>query len=255
MNFLGGLTDETWNSFYNIFAGSGNSTTTASNGRTTSQAIRAEDSLDLTGGGEVRGIENPLLLPDSTASEPIQRMLEIAASQVGVTETEGLDNYGPEVKQYLATTGLKEGNHWCAAFMSWIEQKARAAGISFKAFDPTARSKEFAKQAHEYGHFHFDGESTRQPQPGDMMILNRGNTMGLRGVAAFEGEGHIGIVNRIYPGPSGDMMVETIEGNSSDAVVKRSYSMTQLRERGLLGFADTQGMIQSRSRGVPGLTA
>ena len=44
--------------------------------------------------------------------------LDMAATQVGTMES-GRNNYGPEVRDYLASCGFKEGAPWCAAFVHW----------------------------------------------------------------------------------------------------------------------------------------
>jgi hypothetical protein len=50
-------------------------------------------------------------------------LLTIATGEIGVREKTGR-NDGPEVEAYLARVGLKKGNPWCAAFVSWIFWKA-----------------------------------------------------------------------------------------------------------------------------------
>lgn len=52
-----------------------------------------------------------------------QKILNIARSQLDVRET-GRNNYGKEIKAYLAYTHLPEGYSYCAAFVSWVFGKA-----------------------------------------------------------------------------------------------------------------------------------
>lgn len=52
-----------------------------------------------------------------------QKIVAIAASQLHVRES-GRNNFGKEVKAYLAYTRLPEGNPYCAAFISWVFAKA-----------------------------------------------------------------------------------------------------------------------------------
>lgn len=52
-----------------------------------------------------------------------QRLVAIAASQLQVREATG-KNDGAAVEGYLAVTGLKKGNPWCAAFISWVFARA-----------------------------------------------------------------------------------------------------------------------------------
>ncbi|WP_316812836.1 peptidoglycan-binding protein [Pedobacter heparinus] len=52
-----------------------------------------------------------------------QEVLRIARAEVGVKERTG-NNDGPRVEEYLAYTGLKKGNPYCASFVSWCFHKA-----------------------------------------------------------------------------------------------------------------------------------
>ncbi|MFN0257616.1 C40 family peptidase [Pedobacter ureilyticus] len=52
-----------------------------------------------------------------------KQLLEIAKSQIGVREASG-NNDGYEVETYLAYTGNKKGEPWCASFVSWVFGKA-----------------------------------------------------------------------------------------------------------------------------------
>jgi len=47
------------------------------------------------------------------------KVLAIARSQIGVREATG-HNDGMKVESYLAYTGNKKGEPWCAAFVSWV---------------------------------------------------------------------------------------------------------------------------------------
>ena len=47
------------------------------------------------------------------------KIVQVAETQLYVRETTG-DNDGPEIKIYLAITGLPEGHPWCAAFTAWV---------------------------------------------------------------------------------------------------------------------------------------
>lgn len=52
-----------------------------------------------------------------------KNIVAIARSQIGIKEATG-KNDGAEVEAYLATTGLKKGEPWCAAFLSWVFKEA-----------------------------------------------------------------------------------------------------------------------------------
>jgi hypothetical protein len=51
------------------------------------------------------------------------KLLQIATLQVGIREASG-KNDGKNVEQYLQSVGLKKGDPWCAAFVSWVFQQA-----------------------------------------------------------------------------------------------------------------------------------
>jgi hypothetical protein len=51
------------------------------------------------------------------------KIVQVAQSQLHVREATG-DNDGPDIKKYLAVTGLPEGHPWCAAFTSWVFREA-----------------------------------------------------------------------------------------------------------------------------------
>jgi hypothetical protein len=64
------------------------------------------------------------------------KIVSVAESQLHVREATG-NNDGPEIKQYLAVTGLPEGHPWCAAFTSWVfcEAGSSAAPRSARVVD------------------------------------------------------------------------------------------------------------------------
>lgn len=52
-----------------------------------------------------------------------EQLVTIARSQLGIKEATG-NNDGPEIEAYLAATGSKKREPWCAAFLSWVFSKA-----------------------------------------------------------------------------------------------------------------------------------
>ncbi len=60
---------------------------------------------------------------DLLATPAQEKILDIARSQLYVRETEK-NNFGKEIKEYLAYTHLPQGNPYCAAFISWVFSKA-----------------------------------------------------------------------------------------------------------------------------------
>lgn len=65
-------------------------------------------------------------LPDrhllNAKERPHQQLISIARGEIGIREKSG-QNDGERVEAYLATVGLKKGQPWCAAFVSWVFQK------------------------------------------------------------------------------------------------------------------------------------
>ena len=59
----------------------------------------------------------------TVSTNDYDRVVAIAQAQVGVKETTG-NNDGVEVETYLSAAGLKKGQPWCAAFLTWIFKQA-----------------------------------------------------------------------------------------------------------------------------------
>jgi hypothetical protein len=98
------------------------------------------------------GMPNRHLLKPSAAQK---ELVAIAISQLGIKET-GSNNHGTQVKKYLAYTHLKEGNSWCAAFVSWVFGQAGYAQPQ-TAWSPALFPI---------------GKQTQLPQPGDVLGLH-----------------------------------------------------------------------------------
>ncbi|WP_231625464.1 peptidoglycan-binding protein [Pedobacter sp. R20-19] len=71
--------------------------------------------------GKLCGVEKSfgLFTNSATVISVQQRIITIAQSQIGVREATG-HNDGRQIEAYLHYTGLKKGNPWCAAFVSWV---------------------------------------------------------------------------------------------------------------------------------------
>ena len=82
-----------------------------------------------------------------------QQIITTAKNELGVKEKSG-KNDGKEVEAYLAYVGLKKGNPWCAAFVSWVFGKnghtvPRTAWST--ALFPKNRSVNTVEPAHVFG--------------------------------------------------------------------------------------------------------
>ncbi len=125
--------------------------------------------------------------------------IELAYSQLGVSETEG-ENRGDNEKY-----GAGAGVAWCAAFVSWLfgEGQNNSGNNPLKFTSSVSGLREQAQAAGYYSKV-----GTYTPKPGDIMIQKS------------NGASHTGIVVKV----EGDT-IYTIEGNTSDAVRERQYTV------------------------------
>jgi len=135
-----------------------------------------------------------------------QQIAAIATAELGVAESPPGSNDAPRIAEYRTATAGSGVGPWCAYFTSWV---AAQAGVpigpngSGMGYVPTLR-----QWAQETGRYIPAGSAP--PQVGDLVVFDRG------------GDGvldHIGVVTGVTP----DGGIQTVEGNSSDAVSARSY--------------------------------
>ena len=138
-----------------------------------------------------------------------ERSLQIAYSQLGVTEQPKGSNAGPEVKQYLRSVGLGVGNPWCMAFVYWCVDQAckemqlknpliKTGGVLFQYNNTTLR-----KLPKTSGAF----------KPGDIFIMK---------FSAITG--HTGFIKTINKG-----FIETVEGNTNDEGGREGYEVAIMK--------------------------
>ena len=118
--------------------------------------------------------------------------LQVAESQVGVTEQPPGSNDGPQIAEYrTATQGAYAGAPWCAYFVSWC---AREAGVPLgdqgQGFGSVSEITDWARQT---------GRLTQTPAPGELILF---------------GTQHVGIVKSV----NADGSLTTVEGNASNGV-------------------------------------
>lgn len=131
-----------------------------------------------------------LVLPCSLVSQP---HIQTASQYFGVMDNP--DNHGPEIKMFLNSVGLPEGNPYCASFVSYclsqhpvIYPQVRSALASNFILDDSVDAK--------------DVMMGRKTVPaGSIIIWRKGNTM----------FGHAGFVLLDWQGARG----LTIEGNTT----------------------------------------
>jgi hypothetical protein len=129
------------------------------------------------------------------------RALAAAQAEVGVAEQPPGSNDGPRIAEYRSATAGSGVGPWCAYFTSWAAAQAGA---------PLGEAGQgFGSVGALYGWAQRTGRATPagpgvQPTPGDLIVW---------------GGHHIGIVESV----DGDGSIHTIEGNSSNAVSRRTY--------------------------------
>jgi CHAP domain len=129
------------------------------------------------------------------------RALAAAQAEVGVAEQPPGSNDSPRIAEYRSATAGSGVGPWCAYFTSWA---AAQAGV------PLGEAGQgFGSVSALYGWAQRTGRATPagpgvQPTPGDLIVW---------------GGHHIGIVESV----DGDGSIHTIEGNSSNAVSRRTY--------------------------------
>jgi hypothetical protein len=129
-----------------------------------------------------------------------QRMVALAQAEVGQAEQPPGSNDSPRIAEYRSSTAGSGIGPWCAYFTSWLGRQSGAPlGESGQGFGSVGALAAWAQRTGRG-----IPASAGPPQPGDLVVW---------------GSQHIGIVESV----GADGSVHTIEGNSSDAVTRRSY--------------------------------
>src|SRR3954449_12389935 len=128
-----------------------------------------------------------------------QAILNAVRPEVGVAEQPPGSNDSPRIAQYRQATAGSGVGPWCSYFTSWA---ARQAGV------PLGDSGQgFGRVDDVYAWAQRTGKAipagSAPPQPGDLIVWDE----------------HIGVVENVLP----DGRIQTIEGNSSDQVARRTY--------------------------------
>ncbi len=172
-----------------------------------------------------------------TADSPLlDKVLAIAATQVGVMEVPPGSNRGPQVDKYLRTVGLDPAAGsfaWCVAFIYFcFEEAAKKQG----------RANPMIKTAGVLNHWNLAGtagipritaaKAIGQPglvKPGHIFVIDTGG-----------GFGHSGLIERVI----GSKLV-TIEGNSNDGgsreglgVFRRSMRKVTQINKGFIDYSN-----------------
>jgi hypothetical protein len=130
-----------------------------------------------------------------------QRALALAQGEVGQTEQPPGSNDSPRIADYRASTAGAGIGPWCAYFVSWAAQGAGTPiGEAGQGFGSCAAVADWAQRTGRWN----PAASGVPPQAGDLIVW---------------GGTHIGIVESVDP----DGKIHTIEGNSSNAVTRRTH--------------------------------
>ena len=130
-----------------------------------------------------------------------QRALALAQGEVGQTEQPPGSNDSPRIADYRASTAGAGIGPWCAYFVSWAAQGAGAPiGEAGQGFGSCAAVSDWAQRTGRWT----PAASGVPPQAGDLIVW---------------GATHIGIVESVDT----DGKIHTIEGNSSNAVTRRTH--------------------------------
>jgi CHAP domain len=130
-----------------------------------------------------------------------QRALALAQGEVGQTEQPPGSNDSPRIADYRASTAGAGIGPWCAYFVSWAAQGAGTPiGEAGQGFGSCAAVADWAQRTGRWN----PAASGTPPQAGDLIVW---------------GGTHIGIVESVDP----DGKIHTIEGNSSNAVTRRTH--------------------------------
>jgi hypothetical protein len=152
----------------------------------------------------------------STNYSFLNKVIEVANSQIGVLEQPLGSNSGPEVEKYLASVGLPKGNPWCMAFVYYCFNEASKSlfiknplvktGGCLHHWNSTTTKKITASQAKN---------NPSLIVPGSIFIMDHGS-----------GLGHTGIVTNVVGG-----YVTTIEGNTNNTNSREGIGVFLLTNR------------------------
>jgi len=147
--------------------------------------------------------------------DPIQKLVAIARSQVGVKEVGG-NNKGAKIREYQSATNLKPAAWpWCAAFTSWVirewlKDKEVVQWLNLKATTPESWRP---KTAAAFGYIEW-----AKKRPNTAKVLPETAIPKIGDFAIFDFS-HIGIVVEVNKGS-----FKAVEGNTGPAGLRDSES-------------------------------
>ena len=128
-----------------------------------------------------------------------QKIVALAQAEVGQAEAPPGSNDSPRIAEYRTAVAGSGVGPWCAYFTSWLAKEAGVPlGEQGQGFGAVAAISAWAERTGK------TVPAGSKPQPGDLIIW---------------GGRHMGLVEAVLP----DGRIQTIEGNSSDKVSRRTY--------------------------------
>ncbi|WP_279153677.1 CHAP domain-containing protein [Thomasclavelia cocleata] len=119
-------------------------------------------------------------------------------------------------------TGEADGANWCATFVSWVADQAGILDISIPKYQSCDAGVEWFKQRQQFQYTSAYGGTNYIPKRGDIVFFCKGDK---------KDSTHTGIVIK-YENDT----ITTIEGNSSNTIKKKNYSIANTKKT-ILGFA------------------
>ncbi|MDO9352829.1 MAG: CHAP domain-containing protein, partial [Solirubrobacteraceae bacterium] len=127
----------------------------------------------------------------------------LAQKEIGVKEAPMGSNDGVRIKEYRTATAGSGVGPWCSYFTSWLAKSAGAPlGEQGQGFGSVDAAYAWAKRTGKA----VDNGAGVRPNPGDLIVFDE----------------HIGLVESV----DADGTVHSIEGNSSDRVIRRTHPQT-----------------------------
>ncbi len=155
----------------------------------------------------------------TTQSEPNElslRALEIARTQIGITEHPKGSNKGPEVDKYLLSAGINFPASWCAAFIYWCyEQASKELGVK----NPLIRTGGVLKHYNET-----TGIKVAIPKKGDIFIMDFGKGLGHTGLVDS-----VNLESKTFTTVEGNAEAKNIANRTGGTVCKNTRNINSVK--------------------------
>lgn len=164
------------------------------------------------------------------SGDAVNRIIQIARSQVGVTETGGSGNIGPGIEKYWSATtyptGMRDKRPYCAAFVCWVIRESKILSESERPKD--AGVSNFLNWGKSKSYVRVIGDA-RNVQRGDLVFLKNWSHICI----AVEGNDGSGTFRTVCANTAPP------PGKSGEGVWEKSRNVSALRA--VLRIVPTQG--------------